>query len=130
MRRYFMLTSEACRLVLQAASLAKNQEIFILDMGEPVRIVDLAKKMMELMGKEVPIKYIGLRPGEKLYEELLIDGSEESTKYRSIYIAKPTPVDFEELKARIEALLEAKSKRAILRRIAAIVEEFRHKDLR
>ncbi len=128
-RRYFMLTSEACQLVLQAGSLAKEQEIFILDMGEPVKIVDLAKKMMELMGKEVPIKFIGLRPGEKLYEELLIEGAEKGTKYESIYIAKATKIDREWLNEKIAKLLEAKTKPEILRLLKTLVTEFSHKDL-
>ncbi len=71
--RYFMLIPEACELVLQAASIGKGGEIFILDMGEPIKIVDLAKKMIELSGRsEIGIEFCGLRPGEKLYEELLI----------------------------------------------------------
>ena len=72
--RYFMLVSEACQLVLQAASIARGGELFVLDMGEPVKIADLAKRMLQLAGKEeLGVKFVGLRPGEKLYEELLID---------------------------------------------------------
>jgi len=125
-RRYFMLTSEACQLVLQAASLAKKQEIFILDMGEPVKIVDLAKTMMELMGREVPIHFTGLRPGEKLFEELLIQGAEHPTKYQSIYIATPTRIDFQELHNGIERLLRARDKEEIIQLLSQIVREFRH----
>ena len=124
-RRYFMLTSEACQLVLQAASLAKDQEIFILDMGEPVKIVDLAKKMMELYGKEVPIEFIGLRPGEKLYEEILIEGAESPTKYESIYIAKATKRDFAKLLEQIERLLKAEDEE-IVSILKQIVPEFNH----
>ncbi len=96
--RYFMTIPEATQLVIQAGALAKGGEIFILDMGEPVKIVDLARDMIRLSGLEpevdVDIKYIGLRPGEKLFEELLL--SEEgvtATKYRKIFIAKPTFTD-------------------------------------
>ena len=75
MTRYFMLIPEACQLVLQAASIAKGNELFILDMGEPVKIYDLAQQMIKLYGKEdeIEVTFSGLRPGEKLYEELLID---------------------------------------------------------
>jgi len=66
-----MIIPEACQLVLQAASIAKGGELFILDMGEPIKIVDLAKRMIELSGRnDIEIKFIGLRQGEKLYEEL------------------------------------------------------------
>ena len=79
--RYFMTIPEACRLVLEAGTMGKGGEIFIFDMGEPVKIADLAKRMIELSGLQVDkdmIKYTGLRPGEKLYEELL--SNKENTK--------------------------------------------------
>lgn len=80
--RYFMTIPEACRLVLEAGTMGKGGEIFIFDMGEPVKIADLAKRMIELSGlqvdKDIEIKYTGLRPGEKLYEELL--SNKENTK--------------------------------------------------
>ena len=122
--RYFMLTSEACQLVLQAGAIAKGREIFILDMGKPVKIVDLAKKMMELYNKEVPIEFIGLRPGEKLYEELLLEGVEENTKYQSIYIARATPMDFAALTQKIDALLQATTPQEIVAALKALVPEF------
>ena len=117
--RYFMLIDEACRLVLQAAAIAEGGELFILDMGEPVKIADLAKKMIRLYGKEgeVEIAYTGLRPGEKLFEELLIDDAECKTRYESIYVAKSTYYDFEKLQRDIKELLDVSDKRKILKRI-------------
>ena len=117
--RYFMLIPEACQLVLQAAAIAKGGELFILDMGEPVRIVDLAKQMIRLYGKEdeVEIVFTGLRPGEKLYEELLLDESEQKTKYSSICIAHPTVYDIAKLEKEVAELLTADDKRAALRKI-------------
>ena len=122
--RYFMLISEACQLVLQAGAIGKGSEIFILDMGEPVKIVDLAKKMIKLSGKtNVEITFTGLRPGEKLYEELFLDESKISTKYTSITIAPPTRYDIEKLQADIEQLLQSKTPLKALKRI---VPEFTH----
>lgn len=75
--RFFMLIPEACRLVLEAGTMGKGGEIFVFDMGEPVRIADLAKRMIELSGaKNIEIKYTGLRDGEKLYEEVLNDAEQ------------------------------------------------------
>jgi UDP-N-acetyl-D-glucosamine 4,6-dehydratase len=117
--RYFMLISEACQLVLQAAAIAEGGELFILDMGEPVKIVDMARQMIRLYGKEdeVDIVFTGLRPGEKLYEELLLDEGEHETRYRSIFIGKPTSYDIEVLNKDIESLLETDDKITALQRI-------------
>jgi len=104
--RYFMLIPEACSLVLQAASIAKGGELFILDMGKPVKIKELAKKMIDLSGKNIKIKYVGLRPGEKLYEELLISDSDLKTKYTSILIVNEEKIDFDKLIKNIELLKE------------------------
>lgn len=124
--RYFMLIPEACQLVLQAGSLAKQGEIFILDMGEPVKIVDLAKTMLRLYGKdEKRIIFTGLRPGEKLYEELLIDEAEKETKYESIFIAKPTKMDINELNEQIEKLLLLNAKDEIVSQLKKIVKEYK-----
>ncbi len=126
MTRYFMLIPEACQLVLQAASIAKGNELFILDMGEPVRIYDLAQQMIRLYGKEdeIEITISGLRAGEKLYEELLIDESEKKTEYSSIFIANPTHYPIEQLENDIEALLQSENKIEALKKI---VPEFTHK---
>jgi len=109
MTRYFMLISEACRLVLQAAAIAKGGELFILDMGEPVKIVDLARRMIQLYGKEgeIEIRFTGLRPGEKLYEELLVSDAEMKTKYDTIYVADPGKCDYDFLLKQIIALLRS-----------------------
>ncbi|MFS7003577.1 polysaccharide biosynthesis protein [Carnobacterium maltaromaticum] len=108
MTRYFMTIPEASRLVIQAGALAKGGEIFILDMGEPVKIVDLAKKVVKLSGyteKEIAIIETGIRPGEKLYEELLVDGEKTNEKvYDKIFVGKVTKVVYKELIDFIESL--------------------------
>ena len=123
--RYFMLIPEACELVLQAASIGKGGEIFILDMGEPIKIVDLAKKMIDLSGRnEIQIEFCGLRPGEKLYEELLINDSDKKTQYESITVASSTIFDINELNKKIEELLVCEDK---IKKLKEIVPEFDHK---
>jgi len=122
--RYFMLIPEACQLVLQAASIAKGGELFILDMGEPIKIVDLAQKMIELSGRDdIKIEFTGLRAGEKLYEELLIDEADLQTEYDSIMVSKNPPVDYDILLLQLKKL-EEESSLAILKEI---VPEFEHK---
>ena len=122
--RYFMLIPEACELVLQAGAIGSGGEIFILDMGEPIKIVDLAKKMLELSGRDdIEIVFSGLRPGEKLYEELLIDESDAKTEYESITVAKTTAYDLEKLNKDIEELLVSNNK---LTKLKEIVPEFNH----
>ncbi len=123
--RYFMLIPEACELVLQAGAIGTGGEIFILDMGEPVKIVDLAQKMIDLSGRDdVGIEFTGLRPGEKLYEELLIDDTECSTRYESITVAKRTDYNIDKLNQDIEALIQTENK---LEKLKEIVPEFDHK---
>jgi len=108
--RYFMTIPEASRLVIQAGAIAKGGEIFVLDMGEPVKIVDLAKQIITLSGyteEQIPIEFVGLRPGEKLYEELLLE--EEGlacTQQQGIMIAKPTDITFEEVYQTIQLIKE------------------------
>jgi len=123
--RYFMLIPEACELVLQAGAIGSGGEIFILDMGEPVKIVDLAKKMIVLSGRrDIKIEFTGLRVGEKLYEELLIDESSAKTEYDSITVASPTLYDIEKLRSDIDALLQSSNQ---LEKLKEIVPEFDHK---
>lgn len=110
--RYFMTISEAVALVLQAGAYAKGGEIFVLDMGEPVKIDDLARKMIRLSGYtpdvDMKIEYTGLRPGEKLYEEMLMDeeGLKE-TANKLIHIGRPIEMDDEVFKSQLMALKEA-----------------------
>jgi FlaA1/EpsC-like NDP-sugar epimerase len=110
--RFFMTISEAASLVIQAGAMAGGGEIFVLDMGEPVKIVDLANALITLSGLEpgvdIDIEYTGLRPGEKLYEELLItEEGIDITKNQWIFIEKVQKVDFELLNKEIN-LLKAK----------------------
>ncbi len=109
--RYFMSIPEATQLVLQAGAMAKGGEIFILDMGEPVKIIDLAKDLIRLSGFEpdvdIAIKITGLRPGEKLYEELLLDEEGVSkTVHEKIFVGKPIFTDYEKILKHINTLDE------------------------
>jgi len=95
-----MTIPEAARLVIQAGAIAKGGEIFVLDMGEPVKILDLATQLIRLSGlkpgTDIPIKFVGLRPGEKLYEELLLEEEGlKSTQQEGILIAKPTDLEYQ-----------------------------------
>lgn len=122
--RYFMLIPEACELVLQTGAIGRSGELFILDMGEPIRIADLAKKMIELSGKnDITIEFSGLRPGEKLYEELLINESDKKTQYESIMVAHKTDYSIDQLIKDIEELLICKDK---ISQLKEIVPEFNH----
>lgn len=124
--RYFMLIPEACQLVLQAASIAKGGELFILDMGEPIKIVDLAKKMIELSGRDdIQIEFTGLREGEKLYEELLINESDLKTEYNSIMVSKDEPMSYERLMEQMDTLESGNE----LQWLKKLVPEFSHKKL-
>jgi FlaA1/EpsC-like NDP-sugar epimerase len=108
--RYFMTIPEACRLVIEAGAMGQGGEIFVFDMGSPVKIVDLARKMIRLSGKvpevDIRIVFSGLRPGEKLYEELL-NNSENTmpTYHNKIMIAKVREYDFEAVKEKIDKLI-------------------------
>jgi FlaA1/EpsC-like NDP-sugar epimerase len=112
MERYFMLASEAVELVIQAGSICKGSEVFVLDMGAPLRIADMARNLIRLMGKEpdvdIRLEYTGLRPGEKLTEELLIGKRDLSTAFEDIWIdaAPPPEVSWSTLRAQLRNLFE------------------------
>ena len=127
--RYFMLIPEACKLVLEAGTMGNGGEIFVFDMGKPVKIADLAKRMILLSGaKNIEIKYTGLRPGEKLYEEML--STEENTKpsfHEKIRIATVREYDFEKVSRDIDELIAISRQyddMATVRKMKEIVPEF------
>jgi FlaA1/EpsC-like NDP-sugar epimerase len=112
--RYFMTIPEASQLVLQSGAMAKSGELFVLDMGKPVRILDMAENMIRLSGKEpyrdIDIVETGLRPGEKLYEELLIKSEDlDKTDNSMIFVERDTPLSAPEIKERLDILREAVS---------------------
>lgn len=130
--RYFMTIPEAVQLVLEAGTMGNGGEIYVFDMGKPVKIVDLAKKMIQLAGlkpvKDVEIVYTGLRSGEKLYEELLNDGEKVlPTHHDKINIASVNPMDYEHAKRVIYELIalnERKNSSGVVRKMKEIVPEF------
>lgn len=135
MTRYFMTIPEAAQLVLQAGTMGEGGEVYVLDMGEPVRIVDLARDMVTLSGLrpavDIEIAYTGIRPGEKLYEELSIEGEDFSpTKHPKIGIWMHRPEDWDQLCAGIEHLLsladgDDREGTAVRRQLAKMVPEYR-----
>ena len=134
--RYFMTIPEACRLVLEAAFMGKGGEIFVFDMGTPVKIADLARRMIELSGlvpdKDIEIKYTGLRPGEKLYEELLATKENTlPTENQKIYRAKVREYDYKEVDYAIDQLTEMAirvEKMEMVKMMKQIVPEFKSKN--
>ena len=138
--RFFMTIPEAVSLVLQAMSYAKGGEIFVLDMGEPVKIYDMAVNLIKLSGLEpnvdVEIKFTGLRPGEKLYEEILMDEEGlQATKHDKIHIAEPMNINMDMIKEKLDKLnnlLETtnnEDKEIIKETIKEIVPTFKDKDV-
>ena len=133
--RYFMTIPEAVSLVLTAGGIAKGGEIFVLDMGEPVKIKDLAENLIKLSGfvpnVDIKIEYTGLRPGEKLYEELLLDEEGiKKTDSQKIYIGNPINIDVDKFKASLEKLkvaCEHNDSELIEKNICDMVPTFNHK---
>lgn len=133
--RYFMTIPEAVSLVLEAGAMAKGGEIFVLDMGEPVKILTLAENLIRMYGKvpykDVEIKFTGLRPGEKLYEELLMDEEGlKSTANKKIFIGKQIEINPAELLSNLEKLqeyAEANDSDGTVEFLAKIVSTFKHK---
>lgn len=131
--RYFMTIPEAVSLVLTAGGIAKGGEIFILDMGDPVKIKDLAENLIRLSGytpgEDIKIEYTGLRPGEKLYEELLMDEEGiQKTKSRKIYIGKPISLDenrFTQDLEELKSICNKGSKEEIIQMLLKIVPTFK-----
>ena len=128
--RYFMLIPEACKLVLEAGTKGNGGEIFVFDMGQPVKIADLANRMIKLSGaKNVEIKFTGLRPGEKLYEEVLneLEGT-KPTFHEKIRIAEVRVYDYEKVNKDIEELIEISKKyddMATVKKMKEIVPEYK-----
>ena len=131
--RFFMLIPEACKLVLEAGTKGNGGEIFVFDMGEPVKIVDLAKRMIRLSGaKNVEIKFTGLRPGEKLYEEVLSDlEGTKPTFHEKIRVAEVRTADFEKVSKDIDELVEISKQydnMATVKKMKEIVPEYKSKN--
>ena len=131
--RFFMLIPEACKLVLEAGTKGNGGEIFVFDMGKPVKIVDLAKRMIKLSGaKNVEIKFTGLRPGEKLYEEVLSDlEGTKPTFHEKIRVAEVRAADFEKVSKDIDELVEISKQydnMATVKKMKEIVPEYKSKN--
>lgn len=135
--RYFMTIPEAAGLVIQAGGLAKGGEVFVLDMGDPVRIIDLARTMIQLSGLtvrdelnptgDIAIAEVGLRPGEKLYEELLIGESPTPTKHERIMMAREQFLPWQELLALLQALRKCRDRDETIALLGQLVPEFEHR---
>ena len=141
--RYFMTLQEAAQLVLQALKLSQGGEVFLLDMGKPVKIVDLAKQMIIISGKtlkdsknldgDIEIKYTGLRPGEKLYEELLISAKSSNTEHPLIYKAQEDFLPYDKLYKEIEVLknyLQIDDEENALNLISRLIPEWKRYKLK
>jgi FlaA1/EpsC-like NDP-sugar epimerase len=132
MQRYFMTIPEACQLVLQAGAMGRGGDILVLDMGEPVKIVDLARDLIRLSGlepeRDIEIRFSGMRPGEKLFEEIAVDAENvDKTKHPKIYVGKFRPQRPEDVKRALEdlhRLSDGSDVPALLRAFKEIVPEY------
>ena len=131
MKRYFMTIPEACQLVLQAATMGQGGEIFILDMGQPVNIVDLARNLIGLSGfgpDDIEIRFTGMRPGEKLFEELALKSEiAKKTRHPKIFIGRLQSFQWADIDRAVEKLGELADHpeaHVILRKLKEIVPEF------
>jgi FlaA1/EpsC-like NDP-sugar epimerase len=134
-KRYFMTTTEAVQLVLQASAMGNGGEIFVLNMGEPVKIVDLARRLIRLSGlepKQIDIVFTGLRPGEKLFEELRLEGEGlKPTPHEKIWVLKGNSPTFEEIQSwldDISTLIESRNVHDLISSLMAIVPEYQPSD--
>jgi FlaA1/EpsC-like NDP-sugar epimerase len=131
--RFFMTIPEACQLILQAGAMGHGGEIFILDMGTPIKIVDMARDLIRLSGFEpdvdIKIEYVGLRPGEKLYEELITDGENiVPTRHEKIMVLKGIECNLELLNGKIDDLVhfaEEQDGEKVKMKLREIVPEYK-----
>jgi FlaA1/EpsC-like NDP-sugar epimerase len=135
MQRYFMTIPEASQLVLQAGAMAHGNEIFVLDMGQPVKIVDMAQVLIELSGlvpnKDIKIEFIGKRPGEKMFEELLTAEEEtKATKHEKIFIANSRPIDNERLYTTMEVLRRTDDDDTIIKCLMGLIPTYQSERVR
>ncbi|HEX7603879.1 MAG TPA: polysaccharide biosynthesis protein, partial [Polyangiaceae bacterium] len=132
MKRYFMTIPEACQLILQAGAMGDGGQIFVLDMGEPVKIVDLARDLISLSGlvpgEDIEIKFTGMRPGEKLFEELATDDEHaDKTTHPKIFVGRFRPYQWDRVEAslaELHTLSDGADREAIKRAFARLVPEY------
>jgi FlaA1/EpsC-like NDP-sugar epimerase len=132
MKRYFMTIAEAVQLVLQASTMGKGSEVFVLDMGEPVPIVNLAREMIRLSGFEpdvdIEIRFTGTRPGEKLFEELVLDGEQiVPTYHEKIKIfrgARMSRAEIDQWLKELQSLVSRENELSIMKHLRSLVPEY------